>query len=354
MATDPKQQLASDLSEVQSKISQFQGSARLNDTRSAIEQLQTTVNGLPQQIAAFRQRGYVFEKNMEEQAAAFKTHWAALYPGLLQQVSSQSNALLVSLHPLEMQGSNLNSAVTAGSYSAPSLAASLKASLDLMEKKIEAAEQSIETQFSPLKNQVDALTAHLRDIDYMLTQLAEAKFQLLATEGGIEAVKAVWCKSGKEEKDDPQGVLYLTDQRILFEQKEEIATKKVLFITTAKQKVQQLLFEAPIALINNIQTNKEGFMKKDDHIELQFAPGAPMQKMHLHIWEDCAKWLQVINRAKARDFDAGRAVAVDQAVVEKVKNVPTQCPSCGGAINQVVLRGVDSVKCEYCGFVIRL
>jgi hypothetical protein len=188
----------------------------------------------------------------------------------------------------------------------------------------------------------------------MLTQLAEAKFQLLATEGGLEAVKAVWCKSGKEVKEDPDGVLYLTDQRILFEQKEEVVTKKVLFIATAKQKVQQLLFEVPVALVSNIQTSKQGFMKNEDHIEISFAPGAPVRMIHFHIWENCAKWLQFINRARAKDFDQDRAVAVDQSVVEKVKSVPAQCPSCGGAINQMVLRGVDSINCEYCGFVIRL
>jgi ribosomal protein S27E len=45
---------------------------------------------------------------------------------------------------------------------------------------------------------------------------------------------------------------------------------------------------------------------------------------------------------------------VDQAAAEKVKAAPSQCPSCGGNINTVILRGMDSIKCEYCGFVIRL
>jgi len=47
-------------------------------------------------------------------------------------------------------------------------------------------------------------------------------------------------------------------------------------------------------------------------------------------------------------------VGIDQAEVEKVKSLPSQCPSCGGNLDQVVLRGQDSVKCEYCGYVIRL
>ena len=60
--------------------------------------------------------------------------------------------------------------------------------------------------------------------------------KLLAHEYVIIGVKAVWTKDGKENKDDPEGVLFLTDQRILFEQKEEVATKKFLFITKERER----------------------------------------------------------------------------------------------------------------------
>jgi hypothetical protein len=79
-----------------------------------------------------------------------------------------------------------------------------------------------------------------------------------------------------------------------------------------------------------------------------------VQSAHFHIWQDCAAWQGLINRAKSKDFDQGRAVSIDQAEVEKVKAAPTQCPACGGAITQQVLRGQDTIKCEFCGNVIRL
>ena len=58
---------------------------------------------------------------------------------------------------------------------------------------------------------------------------------------------ANWKKPG--DKDGVGGVLFLTDQRLLFEQKEEVVTKKVLFIATEKQKVQALAWEIPVANI---------------------------------------------------------------------------------------------------------
>jgi len=38
---------------------------------------------------------------------------------------------------------------------------------------------------------------------------------------------------------------------------------------------------------------------------------------HFHIWQDNAAWLALINRAKNKDFDQGRAVALDQTAVER-------------------------------------
>lgn len=354
VAANPNQSLADEISELQDKLKEFQDSARLNDVRDEVQTLQTTINSLPQQISGLRQRGYVFEKDLEGKAAAFNQQWAVLYPNLTNQINLQSSGLTMSLQPVEMQMILVTTTASTGPAASQPLVNSMKSTLDTLESKIEAAQKSINAMYQPLRSQVDPVIQHLKDIDWMLVQLAEAKFQLLSTEGGIMAVKAAWYKSGKEAKDDPEGVLFLTDQRLIFEQKQEIATKKVLFITTAKQKVQQLLFDAPVALVENIQTSKLGFLKNEDNIEIRFASGAPLQMAHFHIWQDCATWLQLINRAKAKDFEAGRAVAVDQEEVAKVKAAPARCPSCGGNINQVVLRGMDSIKCEYCGFVIRL
>ena len=117
--------------------------------------------------------------------------------------------------------------------------------------------------YDQFNNQVSAASRHLEEIEYLLAQLAEASFQLLPTEAGIAAVKAAWCKTGKEQKGDPQGVLYLTDQRLIFEQKEEVATKKVLFVVTEKQKVQGLQLEAPVALVDKVETSKQGLLKNE-------------------------------------------------------------------------------------------
>ena len=349
----PAQEIASEISSLQSKINSLQQSVRLTKARDAVEDLQTTVNGMAQRVATLRTRGYFFEKDLENQAQSFVESWALLYPNLQVQINMQSSVLINSLRPIEMQMPQLAAAASSPGM-ARGLLTSLQSAVSQLESKVSAAEQTIEGMYDQFNKQVYTTTKHLDEIEYLVAQLAEASFQLLPSEGGIAAVKAVWCKTGKEQKGDPEGVLYLTDQRIIFEQKEEIATKKVLFVVTQKEKVQKLQLEAPVALVDKVETSKQGFLKNEDHIEIRFASGASVEMAHLHIWQDNAAWQALINRAKSKDFDKGRAVAVDQAAVDKVKAAPTQCPSCGGNITTVVMRGMDSITCEYCGFVIRL
>jgi len=49
-----------------------------------------------------------------------------------------------------------------------------------------------------------------------------------------------------------------TVERLVFEQKEKKATKKMLFITTAKETVQELIFAVPVGQIEECQASNIG------------------------------------------------------------------------------------------------
>jgi chromosome segregation ATPase len=354
MATStPGQEIESRLFSLKTKLGWLQDGVRLSNARDALEDLGTSVNGMAQRIANLREKGYAFEKELENQAADFSTQWRGLSASVNSQLNSQASSLQLGLRPLESLLSQATAA-KANIASARSLLDRLESEIETFEDKVSAAERQIGGMYNAFNNQVYTVKRHLDEIEWMLTQLAEAAFKLLPTESGIMAVKAVWCREVKERDDDPEGVLYLTDQRLLFEQKEEVATKKILFITTEKKKVHELEWEAPIALLEEVEPGKQGMMKNEDHLDLRFGPGAAQQSIHLHIWQDCQEWTRLLNQAKSREFDKNRAIAIDQAEVDKVKSVPAQCPSCGANLDQVILRGQDTVKCDYCGYVIRL
>ena len=347
------EQVKSDIRSLQSSLSELQNSVRLTEIRDSVEDLQTSVGGMLQRIKSLRERGYAFEKDLEDKATNFADEWRKIEPNLKAQMDKEARALGNSLRPLDREITQLAAQSGAPAALRP-VASKLKPRVEAMESRVEAAERSIRGEYDQFSADVQKVKSHLSKLEHMLKNFDEASFELLATEGAIMSVKAVWAKDGKERKDDPEGVLYLTDQRLLFEQKEKVATKKILFVATEKKLVQELLWETPVALIEETEARSEGFMNKDDLIDVQLGSGAPFDSVHLHIWQSSDEWKTLLKRAKAKEFDATRAIAIDESVVEKVKSAPTECASCGGTINQVVLRGMESITCEYCGAVIRL
>jgi exonuclease VII small subunit len=350
----PAQKLAQDFKALQQKVNSLQEGVRLAHLRDEMEDIDNQTNALPGKISGLRARGYVYEKDLEGRAVDYKQRWGSQRMLVLQQITVQSQALDMDLRALESLISQLASRLANVDAARP-MYQQAESTASSLESKVNAAEGTIRGMYNSFKNDYSSLNIHLDRVDWMLTSLSQATFQLIPTESAVMAVEALWNRDGKEDKDDPRGVLYLTDQRLLFEQKQEIATKKVLFITTAKEKVQKLMFTVDIAQLETVKATKQGFFKNEDNIELTFASGAPFYKMGFHLFgQDCNEWQALLGRVKSRDFDKDRAVALDQAEVDKVRKAPTQCPVCGGAITATVLRGMDSIKCEYCGNVIRL
>ncbi len=352
-SSNSAEEIAQKIRSLKNQLTGLQEDVRFTSLRDRIEDLQTTVNNLDQEITNLRARGYVFNKGLETQAKDFAQQWRTLQPGVTRQIEEQAKLLGTSLRPIENQITQLAARVQNPSTARP-LLNRVEAAISTLEGNISAAEKSIQGMFDQFRAQVNELVARLARADWMLTEISEATFQLLSAEAGIVAVKAVWVKGGKERKDDPEGVLFLTDQRLIFEQKEKVATKKVLFITTEKKLVQQLLWQCPVALVEEIKTEKQGMLKNEDHLDINLASGAPYPSVHVHIWGDCETWRTLIKRAKSKDFDKDRAIPISAADVEKVKSAPESCSACGATVDQVVLRGMDSITCNYCGHVMRL
>lgn len=255
----PAQKLAEEVSSIQSSLNSLQDDVRLARLRDEMATIDNSVEGLPQQILDLRGRGYQFENDLEGEAVDLKQRWSSQRLLVLQQITQQSNLLDMDMRQIEALVSQLV-ARSDNPYAAQPFVAQAKAQLSSLESKVNAAQGTIQGMYRAFNDDSNKMQAHLKEIDWMLEQLSQACFQMLPTEGGIMAVKSIWIKGGKESKDDPQGVLYLTDQRMIFEQKQEIATKKVLFVTTEKQKVQKLLVDMPLAFLQTINPPNKGYL----------------------------------------------------------------------------------------------
>jgi hypothetical protein len=150
----------------------------------------------------------------------------------------------------------------------------------------------------------------------------------------------------------------LTDERVLFEQKEEIATKKVLFIATEKQKVQELKWEAALSQIESVKAGEKGGailgIGKKELLEFRFGSNVKVRDALLRLEADSDTWQALIGRVKSGDMAGERTMPKEKAAVEAARTAPTKCNVCGATITQAIVKGMTEIKCEYCGTVIRL
>jgi hypothetical protein len=342
-------EIKSKVNSLRFKLDNLRDDASLKSSIDSYTSLESKISNFTIRVSTLRQRKYAYNNLLEKSAVDLGNRIAAQASSIQAQISIQSTRLQNSLQAINLRLNAL------GNYPALPMVTAIENELDGFESQCDAAKNAVNSLFSGISSDASQYDRDLREIEYALDQVDLASFQMLSGESVVRAVKAVWCKNGKEEKNDPEGVLYLTDQRLIFEQKEEIATKKVLFVTTEKQKVQQFLFEVPVALIQEASGEKQGVFKNVDMLKLTLASGAFSPNAVLHLFDqDCQEWQKTIVLVKTHEIDSLRVIPVDTTAQEKVKAAPTQCPNCGGLINQPILRGQDTIKCEFCGATIRL
>ncbi len=348
------EQLRSQLSRLNMELDALQKSARLASIKDELEDLDGKLAKFPARIAELRSRGYVFDQTLESRVQGLSQRWREIRQKAESEAARQSSPLMAELPQVQSAFAQVSSLASTPEAALAQLPA-VKTRVEGLKSAAAAAEKTVRGLYDAFAGEVWQIGKEVDRVERMITLLAQATFRLTPAEAGLAAVKAYWVRSGKKDKTDPEGVAFLTDQRLLFEQREEIATKKVLFIATEREKVQKLLWEVPLALVEKTVASKQGILKNQDFLELQLASGAPFPEITLHLdGMDSSEWAALINRARSGELDQNRAVPVDAAALEKARSAPTQCPSCGGAITRPVLRGQDSITCDFCGVVIRL
>jgi hypothetical protein len=334
---------------LQAEIDRFdaiQGDILLTRITHDLADVEAAVNALASNIAGIRSRGYVFKSYLERKAETLAGQWRDMRPRIEAGIQTQG-----------LQLRNQADQVLAAHNRRQRAAAAMAA----LESQASAAQLSLQGMYDPLNANILQTQKQLDDIVWTLQQAEQASFGFLATEAPVEAVPAEWKKP--DIKDGMGGVLYLTDQRVIFEQKEEVATKKVLFIATEKKKVQALGWEVPVANIASATGSQRGFMNKDDFLTITCTPGAgvrtalgttyPTADIHLK-GETGEAWQGFIGRVKSGDVAKERSVPVDEKAAATVASAPTKCGTCGATITQTILRGQTEITCQYCASVIRL
>jgi len=246
-------------------------SIALTSALDAVENITARTQKMKQALSDVRSRGYQFGSDWESRATELSSIWSQSRQQALQVIQHQQQSL----------------------RQAAQSAQALLRRAETNDGLIDAAE-----------SRVDALEATVREAEQQIHH--DASFDLLPDEHGIAACRAVWSSDPEE----PEGLLFLTDARLIFEQKQEVAKKKFLFITTEKELVQRKLWESPIGAVEEMESEDKGaFLRRKQLLTLRFSertretPGDVVLELK---GVDNETWRSLIKRAKTGEIEADR------------------------------------------------
>ncbi len=343
-------ELQARVQQAQTSFASLESRAQLSNIYNAIGQFDSQLVDLPLALEALRGRGYLHSEQLEDRLEALETRWDDVRPRVETTLQQHVTSLDKQIDQVERQMHSLRP-VDASLRTAESVLKSL-------EQRIGAAETAVSNLYTGMESDLRTVHTDLNRITTMMDTLAESNaIQLRPTEGPLLAVKSVWQQS---DKDGPEGIIFLTDQRLLFEQREEVVTKKRLGIFKAESEmIQELRLEIEVADIDSVEDKEEGGflgMGKDDILELGLSANAPLARARFHLkGQDSADWAAMIKRIQTGEIDNDRADEYVESLAEAQNTAltfPAQCPNCFAAV-PTPPRGVLTITCEFCNAVIK-
>ncbi len=347
MSEEFEQQLAS----LRRKFDSTREDAGFEDISRELGELTAAVNSLPNDVEEIRSRGYAFRSYLENKAEVLNKNWDDIRRDAQRAIDDERQRLRRELYEIE---NKVDGAEDSGGGFMKKVTVNLdgiESEVDELESRVSAAERRIRNSYETMGNDINSTIRQIEQINWFMDEKDEASFEFLAGEAVFLVAKAEWVVTGKGKKD-PDGLLYLTDQRLLFEQKETTGKKLGLF---GGKKEQELEWELPLTTIDTVEYENKGLMGGKDMLNFTLGSGAPFPTLTIEVKgsADNKFWVKQIQRMKTGEASDERAIEPDAELVEALRNAPTSCHVCGATLPKI-MQGQLQVECEYCGAVVRL
>lgn len=348
---EPSQERQSDINRLKREFGSLQGEAQFSRVYEDMGEIDTRFSEFPLELDGLRNRGYVHSRQLEDKIKALEKQWRTTRPGVESTLEQKIKQLRFKVQDCERKVARLSVRNSATITAA-------EAAINGLETQVRSSKSAISGLYDDLERELNEIAGDFRRVDKMLDLIDDSsEVSLRPAEGPIAVTEAEWQRDGDE---GPDGYLYLTDQRLLFEQKEEVVTKKRFgLFASAKETIQRLLLDVPTHELEDIKHKEEGGflgMGKDDILELIFGASAPVTRARFHIkGQESSDWAVLLRRAQSRELDQDRAVAYAEDVVDAQalsQSFPAMCHSCFAAVEPPP-PGVMSLTCEFCGAVIK-
>lgn len=344
----PEISVANSYKRIEDRWKRLSADAKMSSARSSINAVEGEINRLADEIAAVRKRGYVFGNSMENEAKQLRSRW-----------NLEERAAKRILHNAEAQLKKYARDVERQLGVAEKrrdLHDDVDRKLDMLESEINDVASRVSESLSDMEEGVDKIQRTLHEATKLLDALDEASFELYPDEHAV-AMRPVESFGRTKE----QGILFVTDQRIIFESREKKTTKKRFFIPVKRELVAEVEWEAPIGAIEQLEAeDKGGFIGigDQDMLTLTFADDAKdvpeTVNLRFRKHSDNEEWADtllpyVMSGEIGQEMVGGEEETADF----DTSNLPTTCPNCHATLPKIY-RGMHQVECEFCGTTVNI
>lgn len=340
-----------ELSQIRSQFTRLEGAAQLPDIYDAIGEIDQHLIQLPIALETLRTRGYVHSGQIEDELEAIDDQWDEVRPRIENALQRHVQQLDQEMDQAERRLASLGNRLTNSNVRAAETA------VEGIDQEIQAARTAVSGLYSGLDNSLDKIAWRIKQKSNMLDIIDDSpSIRMREAEAPLLVVDAEWQKDGDE---GPDGILVLTDQRFMFEQREEVVTKRRFgLFKTESEMVQELQLEISVHDIESAKHKREGGflgMGKEDILNLVCTASAPVSRAQFHIdGQRSEEWATMIKRIQTGDIDKDRADEyADEidAADETAASFPEQCPTCFAAVPSQP-RGITSFQCTFCSTMI--
>jgi hypothetical protein len=219
-----------------------------------------------------------------------KTDWNSVKPKIGDAIEENTTALSADFNRVRLAMSELLAGTTTSQNTRP-LILKVKSAIQVFQAEVQKREHMINEEFLYIWN--EQLEFEERITTYKL--YVNSLFTLMKGETLIAAVKAKY--------NDAAGDLFLTNKRLIFEQNEFVADKRIwVVIQSGERKLVHLcLLEKQLHEIKIVRPHKErkALILNDYCLYFEFAGGVE-QRAQIHLsGKDYIAWAQKIQKAKA-------------------------------------------------------
>jgi hypothetical protein len=312
---------------------------QLSEAENLVNRVDDSIVKLPTRIAGLRQMNYLLQSNLEVDHQKAANSWAALGAILKSDVISRATSLKPELDIIERELYALRSSSSLSSGNLANLTSRLSAQRILV-SDIVARTQS---QLVPVNSILSPVEKGLKFAEATVERISVASFKWKPGETPVISIPA------KNMKGNVDGILTLTNQRIIYEEVKEVVMKKVLFWATEKKTDRQLSLEKPIGAVSKIIKGKVGLFEGEG-LYIDFKQDEPQLVLDAY-GEDADETIKLFNQISMGqiDTDLEKTKPTDKEPAEKRL---ITCPYCGAPYRDEIYRGQVSVQCKYCATVI--